>query len=121
MINREEIIRMAREAGYQHPDAVGTCEDFAYFDLERFAALVEAKASAASASVEREKVARWQIGSGYTTGHGDTIEDLLVELEWQVREAEREACAKVCDVTITGDEYLTAVINSYADFIRARG
>ena len=41
MINREDIIRMAREAGYQHPDAVGSCEDFAYFDIERFAALVE--------------------------------------------------------------------------------
>ena len=47
---REEIIRMAREAGYQHPDAVGTCEDFAYFDLERFAALV--------AAAEREACAR---------------------------------------------------------------
>jgi hypothetical protein len=34
---------------------------------------------------------------GYATGHGDTIEDLLTELEWQVRESEREACAKVCE------------------------
>lgn len=33
---KDEIIKMAREAGYQHPDAVGKCEDFAYFDLERF-------------------------------------------------------------------------------------
>ncbi len=40
---KEDIIRMAREAGYQHPDAVGACEDFAYFDLERFAALVAAR------------------------------------------------------------------------------
>jgi len=37
---KEDIIKMAREAGYQHPDAVGACEDFAYFDLKRFAALV---------------------------------------------------------------------------------
>jgi hypothetical protein len=37
---KEDIIKMAREAGYQHPDAVGACEDFAYFDLERFAAIV---------------------------------------------------------------------------------
>ena len=35
--------------------------------------------------------------------------------------AEREACAKVCDVVMPGDEYLTAVINSFADTIRARG
>lgn len=45
-------------------------------------------------AAEREKVARWQIGAGYSTGHGDTIEDLLVELEWQVREAEREVIAQ---------------------------
>lgn len=35
-----DVIRLAREAGYQHPDAVGQCEDFAYFSLERFAQLV---------------------------------------------------------------------------------
>ena len=108
-VNREDIIRMAREAGFE----IDCCSLEWHDRVERFAVLV--------AAAEREKVARWQIGSGYTTGHGDTIEDLLVELEWQVREAEREACAKVCDVTITGDEYLTAVINSYADSIRARG
>lgn len=34
---------------------------------------------------------------------------------------EREECAKVCDVEIVGDEYATALINSYADTIRARG
>ena len=58
--------------------------DYAFVPLLRFAAFV--------AAAEREKVARWQIGSGYTTGHGETIEDLLVELEWQVRESEREEC-----------------------------
>ena len=50
-MNREDIIRMAREAGYQHPDAVGQCEDFAYFSLERFAQLV------AKAAVEHEREA----------------------------------------------------------------
>lgn len=39
-MTKEDIIRMAREAGFKHPEAVGQCEDFAYFDLERFAALV---------------------------------------------------------------------------------
>lgn len=33
---------------------------------------------------------------------------------------EREECAKVCDVTVPGDEYLTAAINAYADAIRAK-
>jgi hypothetical protein len=32
-----------------------------------------------------------------------------------------EMCAKVCDVTIVGDEYATALVNSYADAIRAKG
>ena len=52
---------------------------------------------ALDALVEREKVAAWMMAQGYATGHGDTIEDLLQELEWQVAEREREACAKVCD------------------------
>lgn len=43
------------------------------------------------------KVARWMIDRSYATGHGDTIEDLLTELEWQIRESEREACAKRCE------------------------
>jgi hypothetical protein len=55
--------------------------------LERFAALV--------ASAEREKVATWMMQCGYATGHGDTIEDLLKELDWQAKEREREACAKM--------------------------
>ena len=35
---------------------------------------------------EREKVAKWMIRKGYATGHGDTTEDLLAELEWQIEE-----------------------------------
>jgi hypothetical protein len=30
-----------------------------------------------------EAVAQWMIARSYATGHGDTIEDMLVELEWQ--------------------------------------
>jgi len=52
-MNRDDIIRMAREAG---------------------------------AAAEREKVARWMIKHSYATGHGDTMEDLLKELEWQINE-----------------------------------
>jgi hypothetical protein len=46
---------------------------------------------------QREKVAQWMIDRGYATGHGDTVEDLLRELEWQIRENEREACAQLCE------------------------
>lgn len=40
MTTKEKVIELAKHAGYQHPDAVGDSEDFAYFDLERFATLV---------------------------------------------------------------------------------
>jgi len=46
-------------------------------------------------AAERNKVAQWMIAKGYATGHGDTTEDLLKELEWQVRESERNACAAI--------------------------
>lgn len=39
-----------------------------------------------AAAHEREKVARWMMKRGYATGHGDTLEDLLNELDWQLKE-----------------------------------
>ena len=36
----ERIKELAEQAGYKHPDAVGTCEDYAYFDHEKFAELI---------------------------------------------------------------------------------
>lgn len=35
---------------------------------------------------EREKIAEWMIGQSLATGHGDSSADLLVELEFQIRE-----------------------------------
>lgn len=52
---------------------------------------------------DKEQVARWMISRGYATGHGDTIEDLLAELEWQAAEREREACAQVCEDHFSSD------------------
>jgi hypothetical protein len=43
---------------------------------------------------EREAVANWIMGKGFATGHGDDIVNMLDELEWQVAEHEREACAE---------------------------
>lgn len=60
-------------------------------------ALRQALAKPDEVLAEREKVAQWMIERSYATGHGDTIKDLLAELEWQVAEQEREACAKVAD------------------------
>lgn len=112
-----DIIAMAREAGLAHfYDSEGHCTgitDASLIDADKdrnddrlvqmlmpFAALV--------AAAERNKVAQWMIDHGHATGHGDTTEDLLGELDWQITEswskvvmasveAEREACAKVCD------------------------
>ena len=92
-MDREAVIRMAREAGckpFRSPEHWDDVQVFATPDvLERFAALVAAH--------EREKLAAWMIERGYATGHGDTTEDLLRELEWQIKEHEREACAKVVE------------------------
>jgi len=95
---------MAREAGLD-PDLWNYTDAF-----ERFAALV--------AAAEREKVAAWMMERGYATGHGNTIEELLKELEWQIREREREACAKVCEDRERANLY---GVKECAAAIRARG
>ena len=82
-MNKDDIVRMAWKANLPschitHPKA-----------LERFAALVAAH--------EREKVAKWMVKRSYATGHGDTIEDLLTEIDWQAAEREREMCASVAE------------------------
>ena len=73
-MDREQIIRMAREANIKQ--AIETPHLLMVHELERFAKLV--------AAAEREKLAAWMIKHSYATGHGDTIEDLLKELEWQI-------------------------------------
>ena len=122
-MDREDIIRMAREAGckpFRSPEHWDDVQVFATPDvLERFAALV--------AAAERNKLAAWMMRQGYATGHGDTVEDLLKELEWQIEESvrnEREACAKVLfdyaerDDLSDSDESL---LKHLFELIRARG
>lgn len=110
---QDEIVTMARKAGlvrtgnkWVEPARWGVTE------LVHFAALV--------AAAEREKVAAWMMQRSYATGHGDTIEDLLKELEWQIAEREREACAKVCDELAARDK-LSNYYAVAAKAIRARG
>ena len=109
-MDREDIIRMARGAGLD-PDLWNYTDAF-----ERFAALV--------AAAERNKLAAWMIERGYATGHGDSIEKLLEELEWQIAERIRnecEECAKVCDVLAVHPEYASDITKVAAQAIRARG
>ena len=116
-MNREEIIRMAREAGFDPHDM---SDDFTcnLEDIEHFATLV--------AAAERNKLAAWMMRQGYATGHGDSTEDLMKELEWQIEERirnEREACAAVCDEKeeVFRKYYTKGLPMLCAEAIRARG
>ncbi len=103
-MNREDIIRMAQQTGWDfgwEMTVEQVCE---------FAALV--------AAAERERVTQWMIKRGYATGHGDTTDDLLQELAWQIDErisSEREECAKIAWERFGTDG------REIAGVIRARG
>jgi hypothetical protein len=47
----ERIQKLAEQAGYKHPDAVGECEDYAYFSHEKFAELLIEECAKISESV----------------------------------------------------------------------
>ena len=107
-IERDDIIRMAREAGIDFRFDDGSLERFfhaAYAagaaaerekekerqrydihscgpDCDRYICVAVRKAR----QEERNKLAAWMIERSYATGHGDTMEDLLKELAWQIEE-----------------------------------
>ena len=117
-MTKDDITRMARDSGMELYGLAKDHEKFIHH-LNEFAALVVA--------AERWKVAKWMIERSYATGHGDTIEDLLAELDWQIAERiviEREACAKVAEQTVC-DKHIPTGIHIYgtaaARAIRARG
>jgi hypothetical protein len=105
-MTRDDIIRMAREAGcvpVRHPNYDNDVQIFAAPDvLERFAALV--------AATERERLLSTEIHSC----HADCQRFACVQTRKAV-EAEREACAKVCE------EMFSHGALDIADAIRARG
>lgn len=39
-----------------------------------------------SSKEAKEIVAAWMIENNFATGHGDTLQDLLAELRWQIEE-----------------------------------
>lgn len=90
-MNREDIIRMAREAGF----ADGIAEFIGLSAFERFAALV--------ASAERNRT--W-------------TQDHWTEYERAIVAQEREACAKLCE---SEGIRIDASYLSCAQAIRARG
>jgi hypothetical protein len=69
-MTQDDIIAMSREAGAIILDGSDTSV------IERLVQLVQA--------AERNKLAAWMIAQGYATGHGETMEGLLEELEREV-------------------------------------
>jgi hypothetical protein len=119
-LTKEDIIRMAVEAdpgfdGGQNAMELLSNSIVGIAAIERFAALVAAH--------EREKVAKWMVERGYATGHGDTVEDLLTEIDWQVAEREREGCAKIAETPFSGeqDDITMQAKDRVTAAIRARG
>ncbi len=49
------------------------------------------RAEVAALASELEKVADWMTANSYATGHGDSIEGLLGELAWQIKEQRERA------------------------------
>ena len=111
-MNREDIIRMAREAGFREPNPHDGCMGVAYdyrsgtdtgASLERFAKLV-----AAAKDADHKEAMRWDVHTC-----GPTCKRYACVATREAVAAEREACAKVAD---EADEY-----NRIGDAIRARG
>lgn len=118
-MTREDIIKLAREAGFpvqKWDDGIDEVMDGDNYHIQTdqvidFANLV--------AAAERNKIAKWIMARGYSTGHGDTVEDLLKEFNWQVREEERELCAQLCEEFENDMGY--GQPQQCANAIRARG
>ena len=70
-------------------------------------------AKQAGLAIWHKDLKKWQLEYG--------VEAFAKLVDAKATAKEREACAKVCDVIIVGDEYATALVNSYADKIRSRG
>jgi hypothetical protein len=101
-MEREQIIQWASRVGAERAGS----SSFVIFneELEAFAKLVAAH--------ERNKLAAWMIQFGFATGHGDTLEELCDALGTEIVdridgevEAEREACAMVCEKLPAPDIY----------------
>ena len=113
-MTKEEIIRMAREAGYFLYDltethgikTVETDEIDQWLQLERFAALVAA-AERNSWPAEMEAMER-QV-------------NILTDALAQAKAEEREACAKVCELHGSMARHSVWMAEECAALIRARG
>ncbi len=77
----------------------------------------------AAVKAERNKLAAWMIRFGFSTGHGDTMEQLLEELGTEILDSidfavgvEREQCARLAEEVVDGKRWF----NDLPSAIRAR-
>ena len=99
-MNREDIIRMAREAGFNVEQGYLLRITGIDEDIERFAALV---AKHTLANIDPSSFMSWQ--EGYEAG----------------KQTEREACAKLCEEYETNNDIAETWLNIVSEVIRARG
>jgi len=112
-MTQDEMIALAKQAGFAEPERIISTDTIRCVpDLAYFAELVAEK--------EREVVANWIMNKGFATGHGDSIVDLLDQLEWQIEEKEREACADLCE-QYGFNNHCGITTDVIATEIRARG
>jgi len=114
-MNREDIIRLAREAGF---DAHDMSDDFTcnLKNIERFAALVISHHVKETRPEVSDSMATWLQQIAYQHGGIGDLSSTEMEFGAMVAAAEREACAKVCDDEAT----IEGVAQRCADAIRAR-
>jgi len=108
--SREEVIRWAREAGLPS-------DELYHPNLERFFQAAYA-AGAAAKDAEHKEAMRWDIHSC-----GPTCKRYACLATREAVEAEREACAKVCDATANNPNewaYERCTAEELAAAIRAR-
>jgi len=97
-VDRDDIIKLARKAGFMDADKNGVWITDGYWDdeLRRFADLLAAPIIEAAMKSAEKAV------------------EVAITLE-------REACAKVCDVLAVHPEYASDITKVAAQAIRARG
>jgi hypothetical protein len=119
-VDRDDIIRMAREAGISKP---WDQEPVKWETLERFAKLVS--------SHEKKKLTDWMDKRGYSAKHSNSMESLLVSLDVLIIEKwndslaksaaiEREECIKICKNLVKEYGAKKQVGNEIAAAIRMR-
>jgi hypothetical protein len=110
-MTQADIIAMAREAGFEtlvrKGRICGFDRDNDYTEeLQAFAILV--------AAAERNKLAAWMMAQGYATGHGDTMEGLLEELEREINFKRAELWLKrINEAVLTEREAVEDLLKEY--------